>query len=610
MADQPAGGKKPGIADHAADLLKRGLTGAETGAFGGPETAAAGAAIGIAMGIKQRQQEARERKRQAKEEKSERRKEEQERIKQEWMARMPKGPLLGWIGLIIFPLFWALRMGFRWIWDTIAWVLRPVKWALEAVVVPLIQIPFRLLGSFLGVVVVVLMFVGLAYLFVFTYPPVMVWFVEHGIDSIGDAAVWLVSQPSKMFANIDEQFKYRMALATGQYWQGEEEGEETGIRIDKVTPTQPTFYTGDPIAVDVALVGRGNFYDIEGDLSASCRLVDDSEQGRTFPETIPMSALSNSREGFECDFGAYDIIDEPTKEVKATIQFPFETEGRVTLVFMDEATIKQLRREEKEPAAVYGFPETPVSTFKSGPVMIGLGTVRSNPIGVGSGYITTALGFTFQNKWDGEIVNITAVEITLDEGLSLPSEYNTRFRLIGPRSDGRGRKTYTVPMDYLRKLTHSGEAPIDTFASMQFKMKVDKSVLASTVVSPREVSVRVVYDYRLSKSARITLDYSAFGDSLESSEGTCGGRVCGTTQKCCRNVETDVMTCKSLCAVPKEEEVIIDYTIEKSSTKSGASCGNATCASGQVCCSCILSECRSVPYKCDASCDGVTYRQA
>ncbi len=546
----------------------------------------------------------RDRRREKRQERRDRRTAEIEEARLAMANRMPalRSPLLWWIPFILGPIIYAFKTAFRWVFEAAGFVLRPIG---TAIAYP-IQMVARFIGGTLGVIVILAIIVGFIFLIPVVFPPVAVWFVEHGIHDVKDFAVWLASVPGELSESFSESLKKSIKRATGEYWQGKEEGEEVGIFLERVMPLQSKFYQGDPIIVSADLRGSGDFDGLDGTLEASCLLIErDSEAERIYPsKNIELWTLSNSREGIECEFKPYTKIIEPTNEVRVMIEFPFETTGRVTLTFMDEDTIRQLRRENKDPNLIYNIPPEPVSVFQPGPVMVGLGTVRSNPIGAKAGKeIFTRLGFTLDNRWEGEILNITGVEIIVDSGISLPPEENT-IKMDKPVSiDGR-RNKYTVDTEYLGRLTHSGEDPIKTFTSLNFRMMLDRSVLENTVVSPKEVEVKVTYDYRLWKNTQIQLDYDPWRDENETEEsrGLCGSGYCSETQKCCENTRSGDRACRNECGTPYETDVTDEIRPPEA-----VECGETTCAGGEVCCRCVLSECRTVPYACMNKCDGITY---
>lgn len=551
----------------------------------------------------------RDKRREKRKERSDRRTAEIEEARLAMANRMPalRSPLLWWIPFILGPIIYAFRTAFRWVFDAAGFVLRPIG---TAVSYP-IQMVARFIGGTMGVLVILAMILGFIFLIPVVFPPVAVWFVEHGIHDVKDFAVWLASVPGRVSESFSESFKYRMALATGEYWQGEEEGEEVGIFLERVMPMQSRFYQGDPIIVSADLRGSGDFDELDGTLKASCLLIErDSEAMKIYPSNeIELWTLSNSKEGIECEFEPYTKIIEPTNEVRVMIEFPFETTGRVTLTFMDEDTIRQLRRENKDPNLIYNIPSEPVSFFQPGPVMVGLGTVRSNPIGATAGKeILTRLGFTLDNRWEGEIVNITGVEIIVDNGISLPPGENT-IKMDKPVSIGEGRTKYTVDTEYLGRLTHSGKDPITTFSSLNFRMMLDRSVLEDTVVSLKEIEVRVKYDYRLWKNTQIQLDYDPWRDENETEEtrGLCGSDECSETQKCCENARSGDRACRDECGTPYETDVTDEIRPAEA-----VECGEATCAEGEVCCQCTEPSrpaCQNAPYLCKSECDGLSYKE-
>ncbi len=600
MAEDPEGGFK-----------KRALEAAKgAGAALGPEGAIGAAALSAGMAIKARKDAAKERRKEAKQQQKLHFKE----FNAEIQARMPKPmgiPIFGWLASIFAGVIWSIRWSFNLVWS-------PIKWMLETVISPIVQIPFRLFGTALGGILAVIVIFGFifagGYLFVTTYPPVMVWFMEHGIHDVADLVVWTVSLPSNMMSNLNAQFEYRMCIATGGCIEADAEGEEVGIKILEVNPAQTVFYKDDPILVWASLEGEGNMDEIEGSLIPSCELIEFAEEGIVTPAEIPLYRLSNTKDGFECEFEPFDVIDEPTKEVQMRIEFPFETEGRVTLVFMDEETIRQMRREDKDPNDVYDIPETPEPVFKAGPVMPSLSVVRSNPIGVARNEgILTQLGFTLKNEWDGEIVEITNVELTLDGGLCLPPAENEKFGVQGPGCSGSSRKTYTVSADYLERLTHGGDEPIERFIFLPFRLEITEDVLDNTVISPKEISVKVSYIYRDWEETRINLNYEPFWDDDDMRFETCGGRKCPDSQVCCEIINTGDRSCKYACT-NRETEIALDYGEGDADTGDGqgVDCGSTTCDSSEVCCRCIEPNrpvCQATPYLCNSECDGLTYME-
>ena len=605
-----------GIAEKVAGKVtkKLGLTG-KTVAEGGAALTSTGvgaeigipiAAVGVLAAANEKKVADKARKKQ---EKRDKRKEEIDLLQYNIGQRAPilKNPLFWVLLTIITHLWYAIRSSFMF---GINLIVRPTTWMLETVVLPMVQIPFKILGkttgTILAVVVIFGMLVGGAYFVATTYPPVMGWFIERGIHDMKDFGVWVVSIPGAISEDIRETFRYRMALATGEYWEGEEEGEEVGIFLEKVTPLQSKFYLGDPIIILADLRGVGDFGDIDANLTASCLLVEDNiPADKIYPTSqIELWTLSNSKEGFECEFYAPPTITEYSKEVKVMIEFPFETKGRVTLTFMDEDFIRQLRREGKSPNVEYNIPEVPVSLFQPGPIMVGLGTVRSNPIGAKAGkIILTRLGFTLNNRWEGEIINITEVVIIVDSGISLPENENT-VKMEGPIPLDGGRSKYTVNREFLGKLTDNGEDPIKTFTSLNFRMEFNSSVLkGKNIISHKEIEVEVKYDYRLSRNTQIQLDYKPFQDKKEETKGACGTDYCDIeSQKCCERNEDQYRECKTECP-----NSWTDVTEEIAPPEEGAECGDTTCASDETCCLC--ARCRGNNYACLTQCDDTYSRE-
>lgn len=559
---------------------------------GGKAKAAAGL---VAAGVAGRLSAGRDKRREKREEKRDKRNAGIEEARLAMANRMPalKSPLLWWIPFILGPIIYAIKTGFRWVFDAVGFVLRPVGTAITYA----IQIPAKLFGGFLGAIVTIAVILGFIYLFVITSPGIGVWFMERGIHDVKDFGAWVASVPGNIAEDVRETFRYRMALATGEYWEGEEEGEEVGIFLERVMPLQSKFYPGDPIIVSADLRGSGDFGETDDTVTASCLLVeDDAFAKKIYPsEPIKLRTLSNSKEGFECEFEPLTIIDEPNKEVKVMIEFPFETSGRVTLTFMDEDFIRQLRREDEDPNVIYGIPEMPVSLFQPGPIMVGLGTVRSNPIGAQAGKrILTRLGFTLDNRWEGEIINITDVEIIVDSGISLPEDENTIDMEEGPISLAGGRNKYVVDKEYLERLTGSGDDPITTFTSLNFRMELDSSVLKDTVISHKEVEVKVKYKYKLWKRTQIQLHHELpWRDEEELTEGACGTEFCSDKEVCCENENNPERPreCR-LHECPTHWKDVTDEIRPPEDETGAVECSD--CAEDEKCCECSSVEmCRS-----------------
>ena len=463
----------------------------------------------------------------------------------------------GLLAGIMYPFYLLFRIPLRTLEKALGIAGNAIGVSLRVV----LEVPMRIIAIILSLLVVGYMFYWMAIGLSFLVPGSYVWLAQHGISAIKDIPNALTKGVNEKIKGISQAWDMQIKRATGQYWQGEEEGEEVGVFLDRVMPAQALFYPGEDIVVYADIHGRGDFGEDNEVVKADCLIIDEDWPADVVqpPQGIPLWTLSNSPDGFECVWrDGYDVIDEPSKQFQVTVKFPFTTDGRLTLTFMDEEAIRQLRREEKLPSEVYGIPERPVSTFKSGPISIGLGTVRSNPIGVQrNAELLTRLGLTLENRWQGEIVNVTSVTITLDPGLSMVQGDNTILFTSAPAANGR--TAYTIGRTELRRLTDSGRKPITTFQSLNLRMRVKSTILGNGVFTPKEIGVNVVYDYALWQKGTILLDYQF--DSLE-------GTVPGTVY-----------------------------------------CGSSQCAAGQRCCLCIAgSECGSLDYVCLAACDGVRYR--
>ncbi|MBC8444063.1 hypothetical protein H8D83_00605 [Candidatus Woesearchaeota archaeon] len=80
-----------------------------------------------------------------------------------------------------------------------------------------------------------------------------------------------------------------------------------------------------------------------------------------------------------------------------------------------------MRRADIDHFREYGITEKiPIPIYTNGPIKLGIDTT-SQPIGV-SDEMNPKVGFTVENTWEGEIKEITNIEISLPQGLYLNSE--------------------------------------------------------------------------------------------------------------------------------------------------------------------------------------------
>ncbi len=281
--------------------------------------------------------------------------------------------------------------------------------------------------------------------------------VRQVAESAADGIVLVWQRIEQIPKGIQLAWERQIKIAAGDYYVGtvDQNAEKPlGVFIEKFKAEEKYFYLGEegkpadiPIRVSGAIRGQsldlencndygaGKLYASKEDcieqqtVSISCGVSGKKIKGTTKPEKLLLYDIEGgsgkgSGEGIDCDIDPkeFPITEDIAKRLLAkteivavTAQFPFVTKAYLKTYFMDEERKRDMKRNNIDIFTFYKLSgQKPIAVYTGGPVMIGIGIEQDLPLAVArtGEQRSTRFGITLENRWKGEIENITELRIT------------------------------------------------------------------------------------------------------------------------------------------------------------------------------------------------------
>ena len=239
-----------------------------------------------------------------------------------------------------------------------------------------------------------------------------------------------------MKSSVEETINETKSIYEQDYYTGEIDKNaerQLGVEIERLKFGQGEIYVDEPLNIWTTLMVNT----IEDDtISINSTCVADREEDMPIPaervQPQHFIAYETEQVPIDCTFKRY-TFNAGMHDVSLTSRFDFRTDAYQKLYFVNRHTTLAIAQRGENVLEHYGIQDTEPSTiYTSGPVRIGMG-FRSNPVRVDtelSDDMLVMLGLTVDNYWDGEIVKVHNLNITLPPGTNL-EEHGEAHHCLG-----------------------------------------------------------------------------------------------------------------------------------------------------------------------------------
>ncbi len=282
--------------------------------------------------------------------------------------------------------------------------------------------------------------------------------VRQVAQSAADGIIHFWGMIQELPKDIQRAWERQIKIAAGDYYIGvvDTNAEKPlGVFMEKFKPEEKFFYLGEegkpmdiPVRVSGAIKGQSldlencNEYDVDNGgrsggrlytgreecveqqtVAMSCGVKGKKIQGTVKPEKLLLYDIEGGGEGIDCDIAPteFPVTEDiakrllaKTESVSVTAEFPFTTKAYLKTYFMNEERKREMRRSNIDIFSFYKLPGLkPVAVYTGGPVMVGIGIEQDLPLAVSltGKQRSTRFGITIENRWKGEIENITELRI-------------------------------------------------------------------------------------------------------------------------------------------------------------------------------------------------------
>ncbi|MBI4441585.1 hypothetical protein HY639_05435 [Candidatus Woesearchaeota archaeon] len=385
--------------------------------------------------------------------------------------------------------------------------------------------------------------------------------IRTALESTADSIVLLSNRLKEVPKDIQRAWERQLKVAAGDYYIGtvdQNADKPLGVFLERFKPDEKFFYLGEegkaaPVPISVAGSIRGQSLDLENceeyDLTGSliqipqlpgqtgrlygnrdacleqqtlylsCNVHGKKITGTIKPETLNLYDIEGSGEGVDCtiDPSAFPQTEELLKRllpqpeiVDVAAQFPFTTKAYLKTYFMDEKRKREMRRANIDIFTFYKLPsQRPVAVYTGGPVMIGVGIEQDLPLAVGQEgeQRSTRFGITLENRWKGEVENITELRIT-------PPQH---IELVCPAYFEQDGNDWVLTEKSMQRLSS-----IKTLQTFNCRIKVMEGGAAALLENFPIVEsyFKITARYRYKLAAQVPIKLKA-GDGIKSDMGDC-----------------------------------------------------------------------------------------
>jgi len=307
---------------------------------------------------------------------------------------------------------------------------------------------------------------------------------------------------------VQDFWKKTYHYATGGIYEGEVEEnryERLGVYIEDIEASDPEFYEDEEIIVWGVL--KAFTLDKPINISLKCNIGDTPADDMS-PRGGEINVLTFEEAYLECKWNkdtVYNNIKAGAKVATFNAIYNFKTMSYVKSYFMDEERLRSMRRGEIDVLEEYGIDDKfPIAVYTNGPVKIGMQTRETLPIGISDDVAELreafVIGITLENRWKGQIKNVSRLEMQLPDSLSI---HHCDHLVKDPvPADEPGYMVYELDLDKMSARKRNKFENIKLFQSWKCWIDVadrDK-LLGATPISTKYIRLTATYEYKTFES--------------------------------------------------------------------------------------------------------------
>ncbi|RJQ18689.1 hypothetical protein C4580_06350 [Candidatus Woesearchaeota archaeon] len=340
--------------------------------------------------------------------------------------------------------------------------------------------------------------------------------VGKTIDSLRTT---LLDAPTKFIAGIQAiisgtkaGIERQILIGTGDYETGVEAAstKQLGVFLDNVALTDTD--VGPDGVID--MYGRLRVESFKTQIDGEPLLITLScyEQTRNITGEIRPSAEYEVEEyenfDIDCLFKANDL-GKGSHTLALDAQFDFTTSAYIKSYFMDQETVRALRRQQQEPLAAFDITDTsPTAVYTGGPMRIGMNTGQQ-PISIipDRKDLAPTLALTLERNWlDGELVALKTIRITVPPGLGIKSISGRDISGNTCTATSTQERTCTLSGDFLRGIFSEQDLK-RPFTTLRIATEIldHTRLLGGAPLAIRSFKTEIDYTFRIKKTQTVTV---------------------------------------------------------------------------------------------------------
>jgi hypothetical protein len=316
-----------------------------------------------------------------------------------------------------------------------------------------------------------------------------------------------------------------LAAAKGDYYTGQVDQaaqKRLGVYLENFRPSEAAFYENIPVTAYATM--KAETLDIPLDITITCAAAPQTVAIGASAEPVPASRIVPRNTFTVLTSDQYDIdcvwekglLRKGMHQLKMRAEFDFTTRAYLKSYMMDRERLREYRRLNVDPLA--DVPDrTPVATYTSGPVRIGMG-LGAQPIALGQqGETLPPWGVTIQNAWEGSILQITGLTFLVPEGIRISDAstigaVETTCGALPPEEQPACDETlvnvYTLAPEALASDPTYMNLTIKNIR-MYLKVENPDKVLGKTPIAVQNFKVSIRYRYALERGTLVSVKEAA-----------------------------------------------------------------------------------------------------
>lgn len=291
---------------------------------------------------------------------------------------------------------------------------------------------------------------------------------------------------------------------TGNIWFAQSNATKTGITFDGFSFIgSDELPKGSPIILSYDL-GIENAEVESLPLDVRCNIKDKPE---IMPEILPSNPViisgSSLTENIRCRIPKEQAeqLDAGTYQIEGSVKFPATTKDvSLKVYFVGEETAREFPDIEDFFDSYDIDQDLPIRTQYNGePVEIGIGVNTENiqPVVLSNDNIPL-IGLTLTNRWEGTMMNLSSLTMTLPRGMGINQELSQNPNPLCPFEKGREGRTST---EFVASASYLSDIVINRDRSFTFEcwLNADQGLLGNAAYTSKEYKASASYNYELPK---------------------------------------------------------------------------------------------------------------